>query len=121
MATFVEKSIKGELVVDVLDSVKAEIGLPLKIKVDNGPELISRALDAWAYLNKVQLEYSRLGNPTDNPYIESFNGSLWDECLNIHWFMSLDDAKSKIKCCGPTFGGHLRIAVFEAVGFSLML
>lgn len=97
LATFVEKSIKGEHVADVLDEVKKLVGLPAKIKVDNGPEFISRALDAWAYLNKVQLEYSRPGKPTDNPHIESFNGSLRDECLNVHWFLSLEDAKMKIE------------------------
>lgn len=98
LATFVEKSIKGEQVAEVLNGVRKLTGLPAKIKVDNGPEFISRALDAWAYLNKVQLEYSRPGKPTDNPHIESFNGSLRDECLNVHWFMSLEDAKSKIEC-----------------------
>ena len=97
LATFVEKSIKGEHVADVLDEVKKLVGLPAKIKVDNGPEFISRALDAWAYLNKVQLEYSRPGKPTDNPHIESFNGSLRDECLNVHWFLSLEDARMKIE------------------------
>lgn len=98
LAVLVEKSIKGEQVAAVLDGLKKITGLPMKIKVDNGPEFISRALDAWAYLNKVQLAYSRPGKPTDNPHIESFNGSLRDECLNVHWFMSLEDAKNKIEC-----------------------
>lgn len=97
MAIHVDKAIKGETVAAVLEELKGSKGLPKKIKVDNGPEFISRALDAWAYLNKVQLEYSRPGKPTDNPHIESFNGSLRDECLNIHWFMSLEDAKQKIE------------------------
>jgi len=72
-------------------------GLPERIKVDNGPEFISKALDTWAYLNKVQLDYSRPGRLIDNAHIESFNGSFRDECLNVHWFMSLDDAKTKIE------------------------
>ncbi|NLI14368.1 MAG: IS3 family transposase [Peptococcaceae bacterium] len=97
IAIHVDKAIKGDTVVAVLDGVKESRGLPKKIKVDNGPEFISRALDAWAYFNKVQLEYSRPGKPTDNPHIESFNGSLRDECLNVHWFMSLEDAKQKIE------------------------
>jgi len=71
--------------------------LPQRIKVDNGPEFISRALDAWAYFNKVKLDYSRPGTPTDNPHIESFNGSFRDECLNMNWFMSLEDARDKIE------------------------
>jgi putative transposase len=81
----------------VLDQMKMKRGLPHRIKVDNGPEFISRALDAWAYINKVHLEYSRPGKPIDNPHIESFNSSFRDESLNVNWFMSLDDAKKKIE------------------------
>ena len=58
---------------------------------------ISRALDAWAYFNKVKLDYSRLCTPTDNPHIESFNGSFRDECLNMNLFMSLEDARDKVE------------------------
>jgi putative transposase len=54
-------------------------------------------LDKWAYENKVTLDFSRPGKPTDNAYIESFNGSFRDECLNINWFLSLDDAREKIE------------------------
>jgi len=93
----VDKSIKGEMVAEVLEKLKESRGLPFKIKVDNGPEFISKALDAWAYFNKVQLEYSRPGRPIDNAHIESFNGSFRDECLNVNWFMSLDDAREKIE------------------------
>ena len=56
-----------------------------------------RELDKWAYENKVTLDFSRPGKPTDNAYIESFNGSFRDECLNINWFLSLDDAREKIE------------------------
>jgi putative transposase len=97
VAIHADKAIKGDNVVEVLERVREGRGLPKKIKVDNGPEFISRALDAWVYFNKVKLEYSRPGKPTDNPHIESFNGSLRDECLNIHWFMSLEDARQKIE------------------------
>ncbi len=61
------------------------------------PEFIFRALDAWAYFNKVKLDYSRPGTPTDNSHIESFNGSFRDECLNMNWFMSLEDARDKVE------------------------
>ena len=54
-------------------------------------------MDLWAYSNKVTLEFSRPGKPTDNAFIESFNGSLRDECLNTHWFTNLADAKVKLK------------------------
>ena len=62
--------------------------------VDNGPEFISRSLDLWASFNGVKLDFSRPGKPTDNPVIESFNGRLRDECLNQHWFLSLDEARA---------------------------
>lgn len=54
-------------------------------------------LDLWAYHHKVRLDFSRPGTPTDNAYIESFNGSPRDECLNVHWFESIDDARRKIE------------------------
>ena len=97
LAIHPDASITGSDVVDVLDKLRVTRGLPERIKVDNGPEFISKALDAWAYLNKVQLDYSRPGRPIDNAHIESFNGSFREECLNVHWFMSLEDAKAKIE------------------------
>jgi putative transposase len=59
-------------------------GAPRAIQVDNGPEFISKALDRWAYENSVKLDFSRPGKPTDNAFVESFNGRLRDECLNTH-------------------------------------
>jgi len=52
------------------------------IKVDNGSEFISKAMDEWAHRNNVKLDFSRPGKPTDNAFIESFNGRLRQECLN---------------------------------------
>jgi putative transposase len=72
-------------------------GAPRTIRVDNGPEFISKALDRWAYEAGVTLDFSRPGKPTDNAFVESFNGRLRDECLNAHWFLSLADARSKIE------------------------
>ena len=77
-------------------------GAPKTIRVDNGPEFISKALDRWAYENGVTLDFSRPGKPTDNAFVESFNGRLRDECLNSHWFLSLADALAKLisaACC----------------------
>jgi putative transposase len=54
-------------------------------------------LDKWAYENKVTLDFSRPGKPVDNAFIESFNGSFRDECLNVNWFLSLEDAEEKIE------------------------
>lgn len=63
--------------------------MPKAIKVDNGPEFISKELDLWAYSNKVELDYSRPGKPTDNAFIESFSGKVRQECLNQHCFFNL--------------------------------
>ncbi len=68
-----------------------------RVQVDNGSEFISVALDQWAYEQGVTLDFSRPGKPTDNAFIESFNGSLRDECLNVHGFLSLADVRDKIE------------------------
>lgn len=88
---------KGEDVVQTLERICREVGYPASIRVDNGSEFISRDLDLWAYHKGVELDFSRPGKPTDNSYIESFNGKFRAECLNAHWFMSLDDARSKME------------------------
>ncbi len=93
----VGSSITGERVVGVLERLKRTVGRPERIAVDNGPEFISKALDAWAYRNGVQLEFSRPGKPTDNAFAESFNGRFRDECLNQHWFASLEEARQTIE------------------------
>lgn len=67
------------------------------IRVDNGPEFISKALNLWAYQEGVKLQFSRLGKPTDNAMIESFNGSYRNECLQTNWFLSIEDARFKIE------------------------
>jgi putative transposase len=97
VAIHVGQSLKGEDVVAVLEGLKVvSLTVPARIQVDNGSEFVSKALDNWAYDNGVTLDFSRPGKPTDNPFIESFNGSFRDECLNAHWFLSLDDARQKI-------------------------
>ena len=97
LAISVDQGIKGEQVVEVLDQILAKRGAPKSIRVDNGPEFVSKALDRWAYAHKVTLDFSRPGKPTDNAYVESFNGRLREECLNANWFLSLEDAQSKIE------------------------
>lgn len=94
----VGQSLKGEDVVRVMERMKLIRGVvPERIKVDNSSEFISKALDKWAYENDVILDFSRPGKPTDNAFIESFNGSFRDECLNVNWFLSLEDAREKIQ------------------------
>ena len=90
-------SYRGEDVVLTLERVCAAVGYPATIRVDQGSEFVSRDLDLWAYQKGVILDFSRPGKPTDNSFIESFNGKFRAECLNTHWFMSLDDARSKME------------------------
>jgi putative transposase len=71
--------------------------LPESITIDDGPEFIGKALGAWAYQRGVRLNFIRPGKPVENVYIESFNGRLRDECLNEHWFTSLDHARRAIE------------------------
>ena len=86
---------RGADVVEILEEVGREVGFPVMIRVDQGTEFVSRDLDLWAYQRGVTLDFSRPGKPTDNAFIESFNGKFRAECLNAHWFMSLDDARRK--------------------------
>lgn len=92
----------GADVVEVLEGVCKEVGFPATIRVDQGSEFVSRDLDLWAYQRNVTLDFSRPGRPTDNAFIESFNGKLRAECLNAHWFMSLDDARRKCEAWRET-------------------
>ena len=95
LATDVRHSYREGAVVDTLERVTGEYGKPKTIRVDQGPEFVGKALDLWAYLNGVTLDFSRPGKPTDNAFIESFNGSFRAECLNASWFLTLQDARSK--------------------------
>jgi putative transposase len=97
LAIHVSQRIRGCEVVQVLERVVKVHGKPQAIRVDNGSEFISKDVDLWAYWNHVKLDFSRPGKPTDNAYIESFNARFRLECLNEHWFLSLDDAKEKIE------------------------
>jgi len=97
IALEVGQSIHGEQVTAVLNRLKHIRGVPRSIRVDNGSEFVSKAVDQWAYANKVSLDFSRPGKPIDNAFAESFNGSFRDECLNVNWFLSFDDACVKIE------------------------
>jgi putative transposase len=92
----VDHHLGGQRVVEILNQLGTERGLPEKIQMDNGPEFTAKKLDQWAYLNRVELDFSRPGKPTDNAFIEAFNGRLREECLNQSWFLSLEDAREKI-------------------------
>jgi putative transposase len=86
--------LRGEHVVEVLNRLAARHGAPKVVFVDNGSEFTGRLMDMWAYHHGVRLDFSRPGKPTDNSFVETFNGSLRDECLNVHWFANLMEAKT---------------------------
>lgn len=92
----VDQSLRGEHVAEAMARLVEQRGKPAAIKVDNGSEFAGKVMDRWAYENGVELDFSRRGTPTDNALVESFNGRLRQECLNEHWFLSLEDARSKI-------------------------
>jgi len=93
LAIEVGQRLGGEHVVAVLNRLAAQRQAPKYLFVDNGSEFSGRLLDLWAYHRKARIDFSRPGKPTDNCYVETFNGSLRDECLNVHWFETIEDAK----------------------------
>jgi putative transposase len=94
----VGQSLKGNDVKESLQRIfLAEGALPARMQSDNGSEFISKEVDRWAFENKVTMDFSRPGKPTDNPYVESFIGKFRDECLSVNWFLSLDHAQQIIE------------------------
>jgi putative transposase len=90
-------SFRAYQVVEVLDLLTKERDRPKSLRVDNGPEFAGRMLDQWAYLNGVEIDFSRPGTPTDNAHIEAFNARFRAECLNASWFLSMADARDRIE------------------------
>lgn len=97
LAIEVDTSLPALRVVRVLEKLRMERGLPVRIVIDNGTEFTSKTLDQWAYENKVTLHFITPGRPMENGYIESFHGKFREECLNEHWFLTLDDARETIE------------------------
>src|SRR5882672_11612385 len=97
VAIEVDISLGGERVVRVLERLNEQRGLPERIVMDNGPEFTSKALDAWAHAAGVKLHFIRPGKPTENAFVESFNGRFREECLNENWFRNLIDARTTIE------------------------
>ena len=97
LALEVDSSLPGARVVAVLERLADLRGLPRSITVDHGPEFEGQALDAWTYKRAVRLAFIRPGKPVENAYVESFNGRFRDECLNEHWFVSMQHARSIIE------------------------
>lgn len=90
-------SIPGRRVAAFIDQLAVFHGYPQRLRVDNGPEFTSAFFHQWAAEKGIQLEHIRPGKPSDNAFIESFNGKLRDECLNEHWFAHVRDAQEKIE------------------------
>jgi transposase InsO family protein len=92
VATLAKGHLSGQDVASALDGAIAERGRPVSITVDNGSEFAGRVMDAWAHRRAVQLAFIQPGRPTENGFIESFNGRLRDECLSVELFASMDEA-----------------------------
>jgi putative transposase len=101
-----DHGISGQYVVRVLQRAAQFRGLPAAIRTDQGPEFTGKALDQWAYQNGVQLKLIEPGKPTQNAFIESFNGRFRDECLNDHWFISLAEARIRIAAWRRDYNEH---------------
>ena len=97
LAFTVGKRLRAEDVVQVCNKMVARRRPLVRVFVDNGGEFSGRILDLWACRNNTKIDFNRPGKPTDNCFIESFNGSFRDECLNVHWFETIDDAALKIE------------------------
>lgn len=97
LAIQVGQRLRAEDVVAVCNRIAAKRGPPVRVFVDNGSEFSGRVFDLWAYHQKAAIDFNRPGRPTDNCFVETFNGSLRDECLNVHWFETIDEAQAKIE------------------------
>ena len=106
LTLFADTALSGEKVAAALDKVVALRGTPQSITVDNGTEFASKAMDLWAYKNGVHLDFIRPGKPVENGYIESFNGKLRDECLNVEVFFTLADARRKLALWRHDYNHH---------------
>jgi putative transposase len=97
VAIEVSHGLNSQDVIRCLERLKVMRGLPKIIVMDNGAEFSGNDMDRWAHENQIQLHFIRPGKPVENAYIESFNGRLRDECLNVNTFYSLEDAKNLIE------------------------
>jgi putative transposase len=96
LALEVDTSFASRRVTRVLEAIIGERGVPQAIRCDNGPELTSRHFLAWCIERQIELVHIQPGKPTQNGRIESFNGRMREECLNLSWFQNLFDARRKI-------------------------
>ena len=93
----VDYSISGKRVSQLLDQLALTRGRPTSIVIDNGPEFTSKAMFVWSRCTGVELRFIQPGKPTQNAFVESFNGKFRDACLNSHWFVDITDARRSIE------------------------
>ena len=94
---YVDLSISGETVSRLLTMLVNERGQPSSIVCDNGSEFTSKAMFFWAKQSGIKLAFIQPGKPTQNAFVESFNGKFRASCLNQHWFRTLDEARDEIE------------------------
>jgi len=100
-----EQRLKGEDVAMVLNRIKLQRGVPKMLYCGNGSEFTSQAMDLWVYWYGVRIAFSRPGKPTDNAFVESFNGTFRAECLDAHWFTSLTEARQIVETWREEYNG----------------
>jgi putative transposase len=93
LALEVAPGFRARDVVSILTRIVETRGKPVAIRCDQGTEFTAEALDQWAYNNRIELDFSRPGKPTDNAFAESFNASVRKELLNTSWFDTLETAR----------------------------
>jgi len=97
LLVYADTSISSRVAIDMLERLCETRGIPRSIVTDNGPEFTSKAFQTWAGQRGVAILHINPGRPMENAFIESFQGRLRDECLNVHWFRSLGDARDRIE------------------------
>lgn len=97
LAIVARHGLRGEDVVTALNRINAKRTAPKSLFVDDGSEFPGQMLDQWAFHHQTTIDFSRPGKPTDNCFIETFKGSLRDECLNVHWFTSLAEVQAVLE------------------------
>jgi putative transposase len=106
LAIEVDTSLPALRVIRVLEQLSAGRGGPEEVRVDHGPEFVSRAMGAWCEQRKILLRFIDPGKPMQNSYVESFNGRFRDECLNANWFLSLAQARTTIEAWRCDYNGE---------------
>jgi putative transposase len=106
LAIEVDTSLPALRVIRVLEQLGAGRGWPEEMRLDHGPEFVSRLMGAWCEQRNILLRFIDPGKPMQNGYVESFNGRFRDECLNANWFLSLAQARNTIESWRCDYNGE---------------